>query len=83
MGYTTTDELKGGKDSRRVAQMLTAALKATCLQLRPPLPANAASMLGQAGLAAPTAAAAALARMVGRYKLNAVQDMYVREPERS
>lgn len=66
-----------------MAQILTAALKATCLQLRPPLPASAARMLGHAGLVDPTAAAAARARMVGRYKLKAVHEMYVREPERS
>jgi len=60
---------------RLVHQIETAALKTTCLQLnpcRPPLPEKAASKLGNAGFTAPAAAAAALARNVGKYKLNAV-----------
>ncbi len=66
--------------------MVTAVLSTTCLQfnpLGPPFPAKAASKLGNAGFATPAAAAAALARSVGKYRLNAVTDKYVKEPERS
>jgi hypothetical protein len=65
--------------------MLTAALRATCLQLKPsgpPWPFRALSRLGHAGLDAPVSAAADLARMAGRNKLSAVQDKYVMEPEK-
>ena len=73
------------RDSHLVAHKLTAALSTTCLQFSPaPLaPLNAPRMLGQAGLIAPAAAAACRARIVGRYRLSAVQERYVREPERS
>jgi hypothetical protein len=62
-----------------VAQTATAVLSTTCLQFNPlgPAPAppfKASSRLGQAGLILPTAAAAARARRVGRYKLNAVTE---------
>ncbi len=60
-----------------VAQMVTAVLRTTCLQLSPlgpPFPVNAARRLGHAGLAAPATSAAALALSVGRYKLRAVTE---------
>ena len=68
-----------------VAHKPTAALKATCLQFNPApcTPLSAASTLGHAGFTAPIAAAAYLALIVGKYKLNAVQERYVSEPERS
>lgn len=75
-----------GFNLRLVAQIVTAALRTICLQLRPlapPVPVNAASRLGKAGLAAPANDAAARALRVGRYKLRAVTERYVREPDRS
>ncbi len=70
---------------RLVAHNPTAALSTNCLQLRPALgiPFSAPMMLGQAGFTAPAAAAAYRALIVGRYRLNAVQERYVSEPERS
>ena len=63
--------VKGGFKSyalRLVAHTLTAALSTTCLQFKPvpAFPVKAPSKLGQAGFAAPRAAAAALARRVGK-----------------
>lgn len=69
-----------------VAQTVTAALKSTCLQfhaLTPPLLVKLDSRLGHGGSAVPAAVAAALALSVGRYRLNAVQEMYVNDPDRS
>jgi hypothetical protein len=65
---------------------VTAVLSTTCLQFKPLgllFLVKTASKLGNAGLAAPAAAAVALARSVGRYRLSAVTERYVREPERS
>ena len=76
--------VNGNHNLRLVAQILTAALKTTCLQFNPPpAPLNAPMILGHAGFALPAAAAAARARMVGKYKLNAVQERYVSEPDKS
>lgn len=68
-----------------VAHTLTAALNSTCLQFSPapPTPLNAPRTLGHAGLIAPAAAAAYRALIVGRYRLRAVHERYVSEPERS
>jgi hypothetical protein len=55
--------------SRLAAQMLTAALRTTCRQLKPygpAVPLKALSKVGQVGFVAPTTAAADLARMAGR-----------------
>lgn len=74
---------------RLVAHTATAALRAICLQFNTApvvaefCPVKAASKLGNGGLAAPVVAATALARRAGRYKLRAVQDRYVTEPEMS
>jgi hypothetical protein len=72
-------------DVHLVAQMPTAALSTNCLQFNPApgIPCNAPKTLGQAGFTAPIAAAAYRALSVGKYKLNAAQERYVREPERS
>ena len=70
---------------RLVAQMVTAALRTTCLQFHAftaPLLVKLVNKLGHAG-AAELALAAALALRVGRYRLSAVQEMYVIEPLRS
>ena len=77
--------LKRERDLHLVAHKLTAALSTICLQFSPaPLaPLNARRMLGLAGLIPPAAAAACRARIVGRYRLSAVQERYVRDPERS
>lgn len=71
---------------RLLAHKLTAALRNTCLQLKPrgpPVPLRASSTLGHAGLGAPVRTAADLALIAGRYRLNAVHERYVKEPERS
>jgi hypothetical protein len=47
------------------------------------LPVKASKRLGNGGLAVPANDAAALARRAGRYRLKAVTDKYVREPDRS
>ena len=81
----------GERVIRLVAQTATAALSATCLQFNTAAPAaaeldppvNAPSKLGNGGFAAPVVAANALPRRAGRYKLNAVQERYVMEPEMS
>ena len=69
-----------------VAQIVTAVLRTTCLQLNPlgpPFPVNASKSLGKGGLVVPANDAAALARRAGRYRLKAVTERYVNEPERS
>jgi hypothetical protein len=69
-----------------VAHIDTAVLRTTCLQFRPlgpPLPVNVSKRLGKGGLAVPASDAAALTRSAGRYKLKAVTERYVRDPERS
>ena len=65
-------------DSRLAAHIVTAALSATCRQLKPRVPAvplNGLSRLGPAGNGAPATAAALLARRAGRNKLKAVHEM--------
>jgi hypothetical protein len=79
----------GADDTHLDAQMNTAALKAICLQSqKPPSAADFPKALFQR-LGHPTMEDAVAppvrtrALKIGRYKLNAVQEMYVSEPERS
>lgn len=68
--------LRRGQTVRLVAQIETAILRKACLQFSSPIPPPdmEASRLGHAGLVAPMAAAAARARMVGRYSDSAVHE---------
>jgi hypothetical protein len=78
----------GGGDKHLTAQIVTAALSATCLQFNPTpggsLPRNGDNKLGNPALAPPPAPEVAnLDRRDGKYRLSAVQARKVSEPEKS
>lgn len=69
----------------RAAHIVTAAVRATCLQSKAAAPGlvNGVIKLGNDLPAAAAAPPAYLARRAGRYKLNATTEMFVRAPEKS